>query len=235
MPVDVTPERTRAAATGVRRRQRPRADAARNRERIVAVARDLFVVHGPEAPLDEIAKRAGIGNATLYRHFADRRSLLHAVLLFTMCRLAEHAERAVEENLDSFVALRQFLHHAVDERAGVVCGLLVDKEEQLSVELSAQRRRVESMAEELVERARRDGHIRTDVGFQELIVSMSQLARPLPGIYYRDEDAHRRLQLFLDGLRVFAASRRASPAGAEDPAQCELNSRRDPVRTPKQA
>ena len=51
------------------RAPRTRADALRNRERIVAAASDIFVEYGPDAPLDEIARRAGIGNATLYRHF----------------------------------------------------------------------------------------------------------------------------------------------------------------------
>jgi hypothetical protein len=48
---------------------RLRADALRNRERIVAAARDAFIAYGADAPLDEIARRAGVGNATLYRHF----------------------------------------------------------------------------------------------------------------------------------------------------------------------
>ena len=52
---------------------RLRADASRNRARIIGAARETLVEIGAEAPLDEIARRAGVGNATLYRHFADRR------------------------------------------------------------------------------------------------------------------------------------------------------------------
>lgn len=48
---------------------RPRADALRNRERIVTAAREMFVEFGPDVPLDEIARRAGVGNATVYRNF----------------------------------------------------------------------------------------------------------------------------------------------------------------------
>jgi AcrR family transcriptional regulator len=181
-------------------------DALRNRERIVAVARDVFLVEGPGAPLDEIAKRAGIGNATLYRHFADRRSLLHAVLLLIMSRTTEHAEREARETSDAFAALRRFMNDAIDERVGVVCGLLVDRSEQVSTELAALCRRLETAGEGLMERARRDGRIRTDVGLHELVVSMSQLARPLPGVSCRDADTHRVLDLLLDGLRVPAAA-----------------------------
>src|SRR6185312_14329068 len=56
-----------------------RADARRNRELLIAAARALFNEQGTEAPLDEVARRAGIGNATMYRHFPDRRELLIAV------------------------------------------------------------------------------------------------------------------------------------------------------------
>ncbi|MGW0901851.1 TetR/AcrR family transcriptional regulator, partial [Streptomyces goshikiensis] len=61
---------------------KPRADAVRNRERILVAAREMLVETGVEAPLDEIARRAGVGNATLYRHFPDRAALVHHVVLF---------------------------------------------------------------------------------------------------------------------------------------------------------
>jgi AcrR family transcriptional regulator len=197
-----TVEEAGTTGTGTCRVSRPRADAVRNRARIVAVARDVFLAEGPEAPLDEVAKRAGIGNATLYRHFADRRSLLQAVLLFIMSRTAEHAEREAAENTDALAALRRFMNDAIDERVGVVCGLLVDTTEQISAELAALCDRLETAGERLMERARRDGQIRTDVGLHELVVLMSQLARPLPGVRYRDADTHRGVDLLLDGLSV---------------------------------
>jgi AcrR family transcriptional regulator len=68
-----------ATTTPPRRAPRTRAlrvDALRNRERIVAAARDLFTEVGRQAPIDEVARRAGIGNATVYRHFPDRDALL---------------------------------------------------------------------------------------------------------------------------------------------------------------
>lgn len=56
-----------------------RADARRNHERIVTAAREAFAEHGPGAPLDDIARRAGVGAGTLYRHFAGREALIEAV------------------------------------------------------------------------------------------------------------------------------------------------------------
>jgi AcrR family transcriptional regulator len=59
--------------------RRLRADARRNREHVLAAARDVFVEQGAEAPLDEIARRAGVGIATLYRRFPDRNALIRLV------------------------------------------------------------------------------------------------------------------------------------------------------------
>ena len=59
--------------------RRPRVDAQRNRERILEVAREAFTRHGPEAALDDIARRAEIGPGTLYRHFPTREALIEAV------------------------------------------------------------------------------------------------------------------------------------------------------------
>jgi AcrR family transcriptional regulator len=58
----------------------PRKDVQRNRQRLVTAARDAFTAHGPEVSLDEIARRAGVGPTTLYRHFADKDDLVQAVL-----------------------------------------------------------------------------------------------------------------------------------------------------------
>jgi AcrR family transcriptional regulator len=61
------------------RARKPRADAQRNRERILEVARLAFTRHGAEATLDEIARQSGIGSGTLYRHFPTRNALIEAV------------------------------------------------------------------------------------------------------------------------------------------------------------
>ena len=69
-----------------------RVDALRNRERIVAAARDLFTEVGSQAPIDEVARRAGIGNATVYRHFPDRDALVLAVVRSVLKRTGDRAE-----------------------------------------------------------------------------------------------------------------------------------------------
>lgn len=191
------------------RSHRTRADAVRNRERIVAAARDVFVEYGYDAPLDEIARRAGIGNATLYRHFADRQALGQAVLLYVLTRTADRAAAeaaVVEAGGDPCAALSRFAHTAVEENVGALCGLLVGGDKRRSPELTEQKARLEGALDALMDRARRDGRLRGDVTRTDLMVALSRLTRPLPGVDCADSDIHRHLQLFLDGLKAQAGT-----------------------------
>lgn len=74
-----------------------RADGRRNREALVAAAAKVFAELGPEAPLDDVARRAGVGNATLYRHFPTRRDLLAAVYSDELTALRDYAELLREQ------------------------------------------------------------------------------------------------------------------------------------------
>jgi AcrR family transcriptional regulator len=86
----------RAESVGCGRAERQlRADAARNRAAIVAVARDVFAEHGLEAPLEAIATRAGVGIATLYRRFPTREKLVAAALVEKVAEYAEAARQAL--------------------------------------------------------------------------------------------------------------------------------------------
>jgi AcrR family transcriptional regulator len=89
-----------------------RADARRNRDRIVAAARDAFTEHGPTAPLDDIARRAEVGPGTLYRHFPGRDALIEAVYLEDLERLSSRASELVAE-LPPFEALTAWLREEV--------------------------------------------------------------------------------------------------------------------------
>ncbi|TDC54839.1 TetR/AcrR family transcriptional regulator [Actinomadura sp. KC345] len=74
-----------------------RADARRNYERLIATARTAFMEHGTGASLDDIAKRAGVGSGTLYRHFPTRDALLHAVLRDRIDGLLAHADELLAD------------------------------------------------------------------------------------------------------------------------------------------
>jgi AcrR family transcriptional regulator len=86
-----------------------RADARRNRGRLIAAAREAFTAHGAEAPLDDVAKRAGVGPGTLYRHFPTREALLAAVYLDDIEALSVQANRLIESGLPPDEALAAWL------------------------------------------------------------------------------------------------------------------------------
>ncbi|WP_405728612.1 TetR/AcrR family transcriptional regulator [Streptomyces sp. NBC_01537] len=187
---------------------RLRADASRNRDRIVAAARELMVEYGAEVPLDEIARRAGVGNATVYRHFADRQELMFQVTLSVVDRVVELAETAHAEEADAFEALRRFVLGAAEERMGALCSMLSDSFERRHPEIHASRDRLERAVTDLMDRARSSGQLRTDIAIGDLMVAIAQLTRPLPGTACvgMDRFVQRHLHLFLDGLRAPARS-----------------------------
>ncbi|SEN25981.1 TetR/AcrR family transcriptional regulator [Actinacidiphila rubida] len=184
-----------------RRAPRMRTDAARNRERILAAAREMLVEQGLDVPFDDIARRAGVGNATLYRHFPDRHALLRAVLLFVMTRTADFAETVAAEEPDPFTALCGFAHAALDERAAAICALFPDKERpEATPEMYAAYARFQTALDGLMERAREAGQLREDITPIDFMIAVSQLSRPLPGLDCDGAGGHRRVGLFLDGL-----------------------------------
>ncbi|MER6674824.1 helix-turn-helix domain-containing protein [Streptomyces sp. NPDC000983] len=187
---------------------RPRADALRNRERIVTAAREMFVECGPDVPLDDIARRAGVGNATVYRNFPDRDALVREVVCSVMDRTVAAAETALAENGDAFEALERFVHSAADERISALCPMISSTFDQNHPDLEAARERAERMVEMVMERARAAGQLREDVGVGDLMVAVAQLSRPPAGAgcLSADRFVHRHLQLFLDGLRAPARS-----------------------------
>ncbi|WP_371670786.1 TetR/AcrR family transcriptional regulator [Streptomyces sp. NBC_00289] len=187
---------------------RPRADALRNRERIVTAAQEMFVEFGPDVPLDEIARRAGVGNATVYRNFPDRDALVREVVCSVMDRTSEAAEQGLAETGDAFEALERFVHAAADERISALCPMVASTFDQNHPDLEAARRRVEQLVEELMDRAKTAGRLRTDVGVGDVLVAVAQLSRPPAGTACLSADrfVHRHLQLFLDGLRAPARS-----------------------------
>ncbi|WP_278265861.1 helix-turn-helix domain containing protein [Nocardia sp. AG03] len=102
-----------------------RADARRNYERIIACARDAFAEHGTDAPLDDIARRAGVGAGTLYRHFPHRTALMEAVYRANIEALAARAEqlRRSEPPLVAFEAWFGELVTYILERHGLATTL----------------------------------------------------------------------------------------------------------------
>ncbi|MFF9808700.1 TetR/AcrR family transcriptional regulator [Streptomyces coeruleorubidus] len=202
------------ATPAPRKAPRPRADALRNRERIVTAAREMFVEHGPEVPLDDIARRAGVGNATVYRNFPDRDALVREVVCSVLDRTVAAGELALAETGDAFEALERFVHTSADERISALCPMVSSTFDENHPDLEAARERVERILQEVLDRAKAAGQLRPDVGVGDVMVAVAQLSRPPAGTacFSADRFVHRHLQLFLDGLR--APARSALPGAA---------------------
>ena len=91
-----------------------RADAQRSRRLLLDAACVLFVEAGIEVALEAVARRAGVGIATLYRHFPDRLALVEAVAIDVMARTEDEARAALADEPDGFAALRRYMHRAFD-------------------------------------------------------------------------------------------------------------------------
>ncbi len=182
----------------------PRADGRRNREALLSRAAELIAEQGPGVPLDEIARAAGVGNATLYRHFPDRNSLLHAIAKQVIGLTAEAAERALTEETDSYQALACYLREAVQMRVAWVMPAIAAALDRDDAELAGLRARSVAAIAKLIVNAQRDGVIRPDVTFGDISLLLIRLARPLPPGQDRavqDSVAQRHLTILLAGLR----------------------------------
>jgi AcrR family transcriptional regulator len=187
-----------------------RADARRNHDLLLDAARDVFVERGPDAPLEEIARRAGVGIATLYRRFADRATLMHTVVLSALTATAAAGERARRDHADPFDALAAYTHAVLDLRTSAVIPTLLDAVDLDEPELNAARERSAAIAGELLDAARDSGALRKDATFGDLGLMLVRLSRPLPGPIPPETQAalaHRHADVFLAGLRSDAAGR----------------------------
>lgn len=181
-----------------------RADARRNHEALLEVARDVFVERGPDAPLEEIARRAGVGIGTLYRRFADRHTLMHAVVLAALMATADAAEQALQEHADPMDALSAYLHAVLELRTSAVIPTLIDELDLEGPDIGPARARSAQLAQQIIDAAHDTGGLRKDVTFGDIGLMLVRLARPLPGpipAQTQREVAHRHADLFLAGLR----------------------------------
>jgi AcrR family transcriptional regulator len=186
-----------------------RRDAAANRERILAAAREVFVERGPNAPLDEIARRAGTGIATLYRRFPDRSALALAVVEDAVRAATGAVRAAIAAEPDPYAALRRYVHDALDLRVAAVIPTLLDTVPAGDPALAALTAEGGALLDELVRSAQAAGLLRPDVTVGDLGALVVRLSRPLPGRLPAGVDeqlAHRHADLVLDGLRAGAAT-----------------------------
>jgi AcrR family transcriptional regulator len=176
-----------------------RSDAQRNRERLLIEARTLFAERGADASLEEVARRAGVGVGTLYRHFPTREALLEAVLADDIKALRSVAEGlctspSAREGLGAW--LRALLAEATKYR-----NMSEPLMKTLKNELSDECQEMLAAGERLLVGAQKAGEVRADASIDDLIHAVAGVAWASEQDSSDPAVADRLLALMIDGLR----------------------------------
>jgi AcrR family transcriptional regulator len=184
--------------------RRLRRDAQRNRDAILTAARQVFGDHGLEAPLDEIARRAGVGIATLYRRFPSRVELLDALLADTLQAHVEVAEQALamDDPWDGFVHYLEETGRlqAADRGLNDAMGMRFPR----ATAVEAAKTRLFEVLAQVIARAQQSGQLRADLTQEDLaLVTWANTRIIQAGRAAGVPDAWRRhLGFLLDGFRA---------------------------------
>lgn len=176
-----------------------RADARRNYDALLTAADELFAANGPDVALDEIARRAGVGNATLYRHFPDRRDLLVAVCVSevqALCTLGEqlNAQPDAERALTGW--LRAYITH-VSAKHGLAAAFATGRREDSEL-VAACQTAVEAIGTSLLRRAQDGGTVRADITLRDVITLVNAIAMATEKT--EEDEADRMLAIVLSGI-----------------------------------
>ncbi|MEE3067005.1 MAG: helix-turn-helix domain-containing protein [Actinomycetota bacterium] len=181
--------------------RRLRADAARNRARVLQVAYDTFAAEGLSVPIDEIARRAGVGAGTVYRHFPTKEALFQAVIEDRMQHLVDEGH-ALLESAGPGEALFAYLRSLVLQWGAADRGL-VDALAGFGIDIAAAVPDAEdaflAMLDELLVAAQRAGTARRDIGVREVKTIMVGCQAMEA---YNEELAERVTDVVVDGLRA---------------------------------
>jgi AcrR family transcriptional regulator len=179
-----------------------RRDAQRNRDRILAATRAAFQERGLEVGVDEIARRAGVGMGTLYRHFPTKDALIDAIVDARFAELTDLAEHALLVE-DAWAGFAGFLTAAVDlQRSdrGFKDALAAPGRDEKRVK--AARRKLHDAIERLVARGREEGALRDDLAPEDVTVLLWATAQVVERTAeVAPDQVHRFLAMHLDGLR----------------------------------
>jgi AcrR family transcriptional regulator len=189
-----------------------RSDARRNRERLVASARELFAAYGVDVPVEDITHHAGLGMGTLYRHFPTKEELVDAVLEDSFAELVQAAEDAAAAD-DAWAGFTGFLERALAAHAanrGLKDVLAARRQGERAV---AMRARIRPLLRRMIERAQEQGTLRPDFKPEDLPLLFWTADRVIDRTAAVAPDYWRRfLGLLLDGLRADSATPLPRPA-----------------------
>jgi len=198
--------------------RKPRSDAVRNRERVLEAAKAVFSAGGADASLEAVAKRAGVGIGTLYRHFPTREALFEAVYRREVDQLSELAEQ-LKSTPAPVDALRRWMRSNVElvaTKKGMISALALVIQGPSELYAYSFDRLTKAIGT-LLDRAVAAGEIRADLSPEDLL-------RALIGMCYLHDQPGwqsavlRLLDVFIDGLRVHPdRGGKAAPRGRARP------------------
>ena len=187
--------------------ERPlRADARRNREKVLAAARAVFSEQGRDAQMDDVARRAGVGVGTVYRHFPTKEALIEALMVSAFETIAAAADAALEVE-DPWEAFVGFVRRCAElQAADLALSQVLQDQPALMCGAVAGRQDLTDAAGELVRRAQDAGVLRSDLMVDDIPMVMCGIGSATKK-EHRCPDAWRRhLAIVLDGLRAPSAS-----------------------------
>jgi AcrR family transcriptional regulator len=182
-------------------KRKPRTDAQRNRLRILEVAKEAFSRYGANASLDDIAKEAGVGAGTLYRHFPTRDALIEAVYRTEVEKIAA-AEKKFSESLPPVEALRAWMMLFVDYIAAkqIIAPALNTYVKGASKLYEGSRAQIQGAINSLVQRAIKSGDIRRDLEPFDLLRALIGLSHVATGPDWQ-QSGRRLVDILIAGSR----------------------------------
>ncbi len=195
-----------------------RSDARRNRELILAAASELFSESGADLSIDELARRAGVGHATIFRRFPCKDDLILAMIEQRLADLAEAVEEAAESD-DAWEGLAAAMAH-IAERQAVDRGLSDAAASRVvsAPNLREARQRILTPIADLLRRAQAAGQVRDDLTPEDVFFLIAAAANASPCRFQIPGLWRRYLGVVLDGMRPEGAS----PLAPASPALCEI-------------
>src|SRR5262245_58572546 len=209
-PTDNLPVTPVAAGAPAVPAARPlRADAQRNVQKLLDAAREAFAAEGPNAPLDDIARAAGVGAGTLYRHFPTRLALLEAVYRDNVERVCAEGDllAATEPPADALVDWLRAFVGIVSQKRGLAAALSDEGHgKQLFAECHAM---INATGAQLLDNAKAAGAVREDVAINDLLKMVGAFAAAGEASPEGSALSERLLALAMDGLRPRTAQAHA--------------------------
>ena len=187
--------------------ERPqRADARRNRERVIAAARAVFGEQGREAQMDDVARQAGVGVGTVYRHFPTKQALLGALIVDAFDRVAAEARRALDEP-DAWAAMERVLWFAAENLAtDRALSEAMASDAEIPAGATAGQASLRDSFSALMRRAVAAGQLRPDAIVDDIPMLMCGVGMGTIKDHRCTNAWRRHLQIVIDGLRAASAS-----------------------------